>query len=72
MEARQDLLLHEVLGRVTHIFGPTICRCLVVAPLRKGLERPMAANVVGREPGCSLRQLQSHCRLCGQCKLARE
>lgn len=72
METR-DLLLHDVLGMVTHTFGTTICRWGVVGPLRRQLKKQWPANVIGCESrDRSLDRLKSHCRLCGGCKLSRE
>ena len=66
---KNELLLHWVLGRVTWLLGPMLCRLLIMQPIRRELAREWPDNVIG--PTDSLNRLQYHCQLCGRCGMAR-
>jgi hypothetical protein len=72
VEVRQNLLLHRTLSRVTTLVGPAICRRFVVGWLRTEVQRDLPDNVLSPETRHALQILQSHCRLCGRCRLSQE
>jgi hypothetical protein len=61
-EFEQGVALHKFGIRVTNVLRPTLCRILVMKPLRQQAGRgTTTANA-----------LERHCKLCRRCKLGRE